>query len=315
MAHEEHISRFSSRSGSGGGGGGGGTLSKKLKHNKVPQRGMGVAQLEKLIFEERQLKDAGVLIHDPIKFRRPAIPLPPPFPPNRLPLISNSDGMNSDFVHMSSGSGNNCGGLYNFDGVKLNSNQNRNQYSIAISTNQGGLCYESNPLIHQPCSSSMVSSLSKELFYGQNNPERCQMVGLKRSYPFPIENIPIPSFNCKIPSAYVSHLSKTDESTSKNPLSLGYIRDEKTKKLIDENDDLAKDFLTLAPPKPSPPSHSKLKEKLQPLRETNQLSYQGQTRDPEWLDQLALHNFFPAAKTHGTNNYETDEYVDLSLKL
>ncbi|KAL8237920.1 hypothetical protein R6Q59_019001 [Mikania micrantha] len=161
--------------------------------------------------------------------------------------------------------------------------------------------------------------------YSSFQPYGDEMVGLKRSYPFPIENIPIPSFNCKIPSAYVSHLSKTDESTSslelnipfcrENPLSLGYIRDEKTKKLIDENDDLAKDFLTLAPPKPSPPSHSKLKEKLQPLRETNQLSYQGQTRDPEWLDQLALHNFFPAAKTHGTNNYETDEYVDLSLKL
>lgn len=40
------------------------------------------------------------------------------------------------------------------------------------------------------------------------------MVGMKRSYPFSIENMPIPSFKCKIPPAYVTSISRSDESTS-----------------------------------------------------------------------------------------------------
>ncbi|KAK4398336.1 hypothetical protein Sango_1309100 [Sesamum angolense] len=74
MAQEEQILR-SSYSGSGGGGGGGGSgggggggnccsggvssnRSKNVKQKKVPQRGLGVAQLEKIRLEEQRKKEA-----------------------------------------------------------------------------------------------------------------------------------------------------------------------------------------------------------------------------------------------------------------
>ncbi|KAI3795318.1 hypothetical protein L1987_37969 [Smallanthus sonchifolius] len=125
--------------------------------------------------------------------------------------------------------------------------------------------------------------------YSSSQPDGNQMVGWQRSYPFSLENT---SFN------------------SLNPLISGSIRDQKTKKFIDENSDLEKDFLTLAPPQSSPPLHLKLKEKLP--------SYQDQTRDAsetEWSNQQPMHSFFPAAKTHGTSNGEVGEQVHLNLKL
>ncbi|KAL2466791.1 WAS/WASL-interacting protein family member 1 [Abeliophyllum distichum] len=75
MAQEEHILRCSFSTGGGGcsnlggggdeGGGGvddggGGSRSKKIKQKKVPQRGLGVAQLEKIRLEEQQKKEAAL---------------------------------------------------------------------------------------------------------------------------------------------------------------------------------------------------------------------------------------------------------------
>ncbi|CAK9151677.1 unnamed protein product [Ilex paraguariensis] len=61
MAQEEHSQKCSnSSSGGGSGGGGGGRSSKKLKQKKVPQRGLGVAQLEKIRLEEQQKRDAAL---------------------------------------------------------------------------------------------------------------------------------------------------------------------------------------------------------------------------------------------------------------
>lgn len=83
MAQEEqHCSNSS-------GGGGGSRSSKKAKQKKIPQRGLGVAQLEKMRLEEQQKKASAaciVLQHH----QQPAIPfpLPPPPPPSTdLPPI------------------------------------------------------------------------------------------------------------------------------------------------------------------------------------------------------------------------------------
>ncbi|MFS7984361.1 putative SPEAR family protein [Helianthus anomalus] len=242
MAHEEHTHRCGKTAGDCGDD----RLSKKMKHNKVSHRGMGVAQLEKILEEQH-----GVLTPNSVKFQRPEIPLSPRFPPNRHPLISNTS-------------------IWP-------------QFPAQISQ------------LQLPCSSSM-------------------MVGMKRSYPFSLENIP---------PAYLSPISKPNQKTSssrENPSSLGSIKNQKTKKFISENFDLAKDFLTLAPPQPSPPSHSRFKEKLQPssVTELTRPYYQGQTRDAcekEWSNQQALHSFFPATKTQGNSNGEVGEHVDLNLKL
>ncbi|KAI3769302.1 hypothetical protein L6452_00403 [Arctium lappa] len=364
MVEEEHTPKCSNSSGGGGGGGSGGRSSKKLKHKKVPQRGMGVAQLEKIILEEQQKKDVGVLIPNSIvspasssvlNFRPPLVPVPPPLPPNPNPnhhrLITRTDGVNHSFV----------------------SNGLDHHGFTAATTNLVGLPFESKPHIwsqhsnvaqrsqhfQQPCSSSMVNvslgttSLSSsssssvvnfqmeppsnQSYHGNNYPPLWQdeekMIGMKRSYPFSMENMPIPSFNSKFP---FSPISRLDESTScnnggttslepsnpgsrENPSSLGSIADQTTKKLIDENRGLTKDFLTLAPPRAS---HSNLKEKLAPLSvgELTLSSHQGQTRDHpggEWSksNQQPLHSFFPTAKTPGTSNGEAGEHVDLNLKL
>ncbi|KAM0063381.1 putative SPEAR family protein [Helianthus debilis subsp. tardiflorus] len=300
MAHEEHTG------GGNSGVGGGGRSSKKMKHDKVPQRGMGVAQLERMI-NERQLKDAGVLTSNSVKFRGPEVPLPPPFP-NRHPLVSKSR-------------------LYNIDGGNSYPYQYQYQYQYpepnALTWPQFHAQRSSmvNVSLGATSSSSVMSNLQIEPPSNQSycankhtsyQPDGDKMVGMKRPYPFSMENIP---------PAYLSPISKPDESTTcrrENLLSLGDTKDQKAEKFAEEN--LAKDFLTLAPPQASPPSHSRLKEKVLPSSagELTRPSYQGQTRDSsetEWSNQHALHSFFPVAKTHGIGNGEVGEHVDLNLKL
>lgn len=175
MAEEEHNSRSSNSSSGGGGGagrerGGDGSShrsSKKLKTKKVPQRGMGVAQLEKIISEQRQKKDAAVFTDCSSNVRPP--PPPPTLPPNHYPWIPKADGINPISASKSAnfGGGGNWSrllndGAYNFQGERQTQAQN---------LNLGGLRYESNPPLwppspnlmlqrpqhlQQPCSSSMV---------------------------------------------------------------------------------------------------------------------------------------------------------------
>uniref|UniRef100_A0A5B6YQQ8 Uncharacterized protein n=1 Tax=Davidia involucrata TaxID=16924 RepID=A0A5B6YQQ8_DAVIN len=99
MAPEEHTQKCSNSSG-----GGDGRSSKKLKQKKVPQRGLGVAQLEKIRLEEQQKRDATAILsansiispsnssclavpcatfrhHNP---SHSSIPLPPPLSPTHL---------------------------------------------------------------------------------------------------------------------------------------------------------------------------------------------------------------------------------------
>ncbi|XP_010277720.1 PREDICTED: uncharacterized protein LOC104612101 [Nelumbo nucifera] len=98
MVQEEQYQRWCSNSSSGGGGSGS-RSTKKLKQKKIPQRGLGVAQLEKIRLEEQQKKDAASVAVVPSS---PCIviPLPPhnpyhsqssvPFPPPPVDLSSSS---------------------------------------------------------------------------------------------------------------------------------------------------------------------------------------------------------------------------------
>lgn len=169
------------------------------------------------------------------------------------------------------------------------------------------------------------------------------MVGMKRPYPFSLENVPIPSFHCKFPSAYISSIPRSDEPAScsnggtisiepahptfrETPLSSGAINDTITKKFIDENQGLTRDFLKLAPPQP----HSSSKEKLHPspciIGEQSQFEtlspHKGQSKDSTHFsgrNPQPFLSFFPAAKTPmgqaGNSNGEAGESVDLNLKL
>lgn len=201
MAIDEHTSRCSNTSsgnGNGGGGVGGSTssnrLSKKSKSKKVPQRGMGVAQLEKIISEEQQhKKDNSVIspsnsgsVQRVGSFRQPivccsssSIPLPPPLPPNHHSLVAK----NHKPTNMSSWGRLWSEGDYSFESEKQNQNQgmDHSRYTAApFSGNLGGLPYESNQStwppapnlmlqrsqpFQQPCSSSMVRKIALFFFF------------------------------------------------------------------------------------------------------------------------------------------------------
>lgn len=90
MAQEEHAQKYSNSNS--GGGGHGSRSSKKMKPKKVPQRGLGVAQLEKIRLEEQHRKDAALLAASvlPPTFRphlssSSSMALPPPSPTDLAP--------------------------------------------------------------------------------------------------------------------------------------------------------------------------------------------------------------------------------------
>ncbi|KAL7590925.1 uncharacterized protein LOC111914810 isoform X1 [Lactuca sativa] len=277
MAHEEHTSMCSN-----------GRLSKKLKNKKLPQRGMGVAQLEKIISEEHQKNDVTILAPNSNNFTPPppsmSIALPPPMPPNHhRRLIQITDATNPVFVSKPMHSIINggrlwIGGDYRF--VLENPNLNP-----SMSTNRSDL--QRSHLFQQPCSSLMIELPSNQSNCSNNyhpplKPHEEKMIGMKRPYPFSKENMPIPSFNLKFPFS--------------SSYSNGF-REKKSSNLV------AKDFLTLVPPQ---------------IQSSTLPQQQGQTEDvsgSERSNEQPFYSFFPAAKNHGNNNGEEGEHVDLSLKL
>ena len=122
MAQEEqnHRCSGSSSGGGGGGGGGGGRPSKKPKQKKVPQRGLGVAQLEKIRLAEQDKKNSApaffsdsssisssnpsfsslsLLNHHHHSQSSSLIPFPSPSPPNLHSATSQFMPPNIDVLH------------------------------------------------------------------------------------------------------------------------------------------------------------------------------------------------------------------------
>ncbi|XP_076882547.1 uncharacterized protein LOC143531042 [Bidens hawaiensis] len=377
MAQDEHTSKCSNNNNTGGGSSSHRSTSKKPKHKKVPQRGMGVAQLEKIISEEHQKKDAIISPSNSSNLNNiqkipnfNAIPPPPPLP------VSKTDGgkvSKTSGVGVGVGGGGNWSriwsdGEYKFDG-------DHSRYTASFPANLGGLPYESSPPIWAPspnlmmqrsqslvnvsantassCSSPVLNfqiELPSNQSYCGNNfqslwPEEEKMVGMKRPYPFSLENMPIPSFHCKFPSAYVSRSDEYASCSNGGTASIdpahpvfretcsssGAISDPITKKFIDENHILTRDFLKLAPPQTNH-SRSSSKESihLSPCRaeqpQFERLTLQkDQSKEPIHLTGRSVSNpqpflsFFPAAKTPmgqpGNGNGDAGESVDLNLKL
>lgn len=322
MAHEEQTPRCSSSSG------GGGRLSKKLKITKVPQRGMGVAQLEKIISEEQHKHDVAILKPNSSNFRPPPlIPLPPPLPPNLRPLIQITDVTNPSFVSkpMHDGGNNRSrlrnGGDHQFIGE--NPYQYRRlehrAYAASMPSNPSGLQYESNlsiwrsQLFQQPSSSSMGNASLGTTSTSTSSSSSSSVMNLQMELPsnqsycsnnypplWPHEEkmvgmkrpYPFSTENMPIPSFNFkfpySPISRSNESPS------SVSREKNTSNLI------TKDFLTLAPPQQLPS-----KEKLSPLSV-------GKSTSPH---HQPMYSFFPAATTPDIKNGEEGEHVDLNLKL
>ncbi|KAL0328438.1 UNVERIFIED_CONTAM: hypothetical protein Scaly_2276400 [Sesamum calycinum] len=216
MAQEEQFFGCSYSGGGGGGGNGGGggggsgcgggvssSRSKTVKQKKVPQRGLGVAQLEKIRLEEQQKKEslqvANILAKNSVgsssdnaqflavqcsKFRPGVEAISSPGHENR-PILWN--------------------GEYNLAGEK----QRLGTHGFAFEP-QVSLPYQSNsPFLPLP----VVPQRSQQ-FQWPCSSSSSVMVGMKRSYPFLVQSQPSRPLNCNFHPSYAASLSRSDEFDS-----------------------------------------------------------------------------------------------------
>ncbi|XP_015082234.1 uncharacterized protein LOC107025944 isoform X1 [Solanum pennellii] len=254
--------------------------SKKLKQKRVPQRGLGVAQLERIRLEEQQIKDEILPTKSIVKSQDSTfralksstvlkncdfrLNSSAPFVDNLSPKkglestkqVNVSEGYDDDDDH-------DCSTLCSekFSSEKDHQDEKVYHHGVVIQSPIFAL-----PQYQQPvCSSSMVnissgissSSVknyqmeppSNQSYPGYNYlplwPEEVKRVGIKRPYPFPPEFPPVPTFHCKFPPRYDSPVC-TANSESRT-----YLKREvplKSRNVVRQKRALNGDFLTLAPP-------------------------------------------------------------------
>ncbi|KAL1817906.1 hypothetical protein DCAR_0522405 [Daucus carota subsp. sativus] len=415
MAQQEQNQKYSNSSSGGCTGGIVARSSKKLKQKKVPQRGLGVAQLEKIRLEEQQKRDAVFQVPSAIvspsnsssclasqsSSFRPDVssyltstsPIDhpsankinrlPPIIPNRNEIVrsnsvSNNGGSECDMAWQDiTGAGRGSWSKlwndeYNLEGdisYKLDhqgSSASRSSVNLLSETKSlmwplPGVMPRSHSF-QEACPSSMVnvsigtssSSVmnfqteppSNQRYRGNKSmplwPAEERMAGLKRSYPFSVDDAPVPSFSCKFPPTYASHIPRTDESASfsndgtfdfvpANPLLIegpsgsGGMSEHNKKNLVKENGGFNKHFLTLAPPIPKETAPY-LDTCIPELPDFDALPYQGAPDDLVRLPGLIrsveqpFFSFLPSAQNGRStvtisNSNDAVENVDLSLKL
>ncbi|XP_060198155.1 uncharacterized protein LOC132627078 [Lycium barbarum] len=220
--------------------------SKKMNEKKkVPQRGLGVPQLERIRLEEQHKKDS---IFQSVQC------------PNFIPTSSRTDFSSKNCVFRPNQSApflENCPKLlrdeYNLEGVNKkvdhhgvvfgqNVNLPSGPHSLRFPLLQKSRQYQqtssSSSMVNVSSgisSSSSVQSFqmeppSSQSYCGCTNclplwPEDVKMAGMKRRYPFSPEDPPIPSFRGKFPQCCVSPVSRSHESVSSSNDCSVYIED------------------------------------------------------------------------------------------
>ncbi|KAJ4981094.1 hypothetical protein NE237_031931 [Protea cynaroides] len=413
MVQEEHQHQKYSNNSSGCSGGcsGGGRSSKKLKQKKIPQRGLGVAQLEKIRLEEQQKKDATTGVSSPSfvipvphshhhqsssSSHFPASPIdlssttplfrnPPPVPISTLDLLVPPPPPSFPTTTTIYGSHQvaSCGSSIWNNEMNYNGEIPRLDHGLACRTQlQNEAAY---PIWHspppvvidrkQPHSSTMgnVPSLissssglgfpmelpSNQSFYSSHYytppspwPEEEKVVGIKRPWPFSLDNLPkLPSIikpfyrpeesslcgnsNGNGSSTFKLEpadciISEDSTSSTLHANRTGITSELKHNNGIKENGTLDGDFLTLGSsatssslmgcgskkhqPLASIPSHY-------PIPEFDLHSSLVSIEEP--LLQQPIHNFFPpkgqlngvTATMNDQRRIESGDRVDLNLKL
>ncbi|GMI74166.1 hypothetical protein HRI_001085900 [Hibiscus trionum] len=330
MATEEQISQIYSNSNSDSGGGGIGNnfigrFSKKQRPKKVPQRGLGVAQLEKIRIEEQQKKDASILpcsqspvvVSPPRATHKPSVPVPasascfplpipsflpsnsmfrPPFPTTNTDVNTVPLTCNGSVVHNGQ---NKLWGSCDCEYDNIEKECSGLDPGLAFRTSLS-LPYESEPIwplpglmqraaqqTFQQTPSSMVNLSSRtsstsvlnfqmeppsnQSYYGNCAPllpEDDKVVGMKRSYPFSLDNAPGPPIFSKYPPIVHSINGQVEAASSSNGSTFNFEpgtpsfregpscstsnMESKSKKSIKQNGAFDGDFLTLAPPTTTP---------------------------------------------------------------
>ncbi|XP_022717200.1 uncharacterized protein LOC111275875 [Durio zibethinus] len=346
MGQEDQTQRCSNSNTSSGGAIGNninGRSSKKQRPKKVPQRGLGVAQLEKIRIEEQQKKDAAVavaaaaispspssVVSPPTTHHKSSylclpiqsfqsssassIPFPPDVSPpnsifrpplpvqnidivstvNTVPLTSCSPGWPPGSAVLPSGNGSVNNGHKFWSSYEYNIEKECSGLDprLAFRTNLS-LPYESEPIWPLPslmqraqpfqhASSSLVNLPSRtstsvlnfqmeppsnQSYYGNFTPllpEEEKMVGMKRSYPFSLDNAPGPPIHSKYAPIVHSINGQVEAASSSNGSTFNFEPgtpnfrkgpscstsnlESISKKSIKQNGVFDGDFLTLAPP-------------------------------------------------------------------
>ncbi|KAL1821528.1 hypothetical protein ACET3Z_016397 [Daucus carota] len=397
MAQEQTQKCNNSSSGGANGGHGGGRSTarscKKLKQKKIPQRGLGVAQLERIRLEEQQKKD-GLLMQTPTVvpsansivymgnsgLNVPEVSINDLNLQNSVPrqhgLILNSDAtrLDSGSVLLSNNAAGNWAHLWNSNSqFDLNGeSQKIDCHSLAIHHNENLPCETKTPVwsiaMHRsehfqyPRPSSMANvpsgSLKSSVPHVQIEPpsnqiygaDKCpplwqeeeRMIGMKRSYPFIVEDAPGSSFYTKYPHAYaslipgkaapcsndcISTIQPANTQFSREmPLSSNGVSEPKNKNILGEFGGSNGGLLTLAPP--AELSSSYIRRHCQEVPDFDALPYQAitdeQVKWPETgqLTKQPFYSFLPPASAvngpsagGGSSNGEQAEAVDLDLKL
>ncbi|KAG5597589.1 hypothetical protein H5410_038821 [Solanum commersonii] len=257
---------------------------KKLKQKRVPQRGLGVAQLEKIRLEEQQIKDE-ILPSDSTVTSKDStfralksssvlkncdfrLNSSKPFVDN----LSPKKGLESTKqVNVSEGYDDDCSTLCSgkFNSEKDHQDEKLYHHGVVIQSPifalpqyQQPVCSSSMVNISSGISSSSVTNYqmerpSNQSYHGYNYlplwPDEVKRVGIKRPYTFPPEFPPVPTFHCKFPPRYDAPMC-TANSDSRTylkrevPLKLRTLPDAKSRNVVRQNIALNGDFLTLAPP-------------------------------------------------------------------
>ncbi|XP_055807055.1 uncharacterized protein LOC129875857 [Solanum dulcamara] len=201
--------------------------SKKMNEKKkVPQRGLGVAQLERIRLEEQHKKDSIFQ-----KFQCPKF----------IPTSSRIDFSSKDCVFRPNQSApflENCSKLWSGE-YSQDVNQKVHHHGVVFGHNlnlpsvlqQRGQQYQKtssstsivNISSEISSSSSSVQNLQMEPPSNQSHsgckclplcPEEVKTAGVKRPYPFSQECLPVPSFRCKLPECCVGPVSRSHEAAS-----------------------------------------------------------------------------------------------------
>ncbi|GMJ11418.1 hypothetical protein HRI_004811000 [Hibiscus trionum] len=305
-----------------------GRSSKKQRPKKVPQRGLGVAQLEKIRIEEEQQKKDGVVSSSPtVCHNSPHLSLP--FPSFHLSNQSSSTPLCVQNI------GYNLWSSYGYNIEKECSSGL--DPGLIFKTNLSSLPYEYEPIWPLPslmqraqASSSMVNNLtsgtsstsilnfqmeppSNQSCYGNCTcllPEEYKVIGMKRSYPLSLDNAPSTPIHTKYPSIVHSINAQTEVASSSNGstfnFELGTPNFRKEHYYSTSKGVFDGDFLTLALPTTTSMSSSSNSKHLQSDLINGEPAYQARSEDSilrqgatgtgyESNECLPYYSFFPPA--------------------
>ncbi|CAN4117687.1 unnamed protein product [Withania somnifera] len=227
----------------------------KDQKKKVPQRGLGVAQLERIRLEEQQQHKKDTIFQSSrIDFSLKDCV----FRPNH-PLLSDEYSQVDHHHH----GGVVLGPKLNFPSVLQ---QRYQQYQKTCSSSS---MVNISSGISSSVQNFQMEPPSNQSCYGCKSlphwPEEVKMAGMKRPYPLSQESPPFPSFRCKLPRCCVAPVSRSHESaSSSNEFSVSVeegnvlkreivsksraLSESKPSISVRETKALNGDFLRLAPP-------------------------------------------------------------------